>query len=101
MATMAVIDSGADSSALPFSHADALGIDLEKDCHVETGMSSGGESEQRIYTPGLVGEVFGHRFRMTAVFTDTPLILLGQEDFFMRFHVAFDRRAETVTLRAY
>lgn len=98
---MAVIDSGADSSALPYSYAEALGIDLEKDCKRVTGMSSGGETEQHVFNPGLHGEVFGHRFKMMGVFTDTPLILLGQEDFFMQFHIAFDRRAGEVTLRAY
>jgi hypothetical protein len=98
---MAVVDSGADSSALPISYASALGIDIDQDCTEAKGMSAGGESAQWIYTPGLRAEVFGREFKMVAMFTKTPLILLGQADFFMQFHVAFDGRAKELTLRAY
>jgi hypothetical protein len=99
LSTMAVVDSGADSSALPMSLAADLGIDIESECSSEVGMSSGGDTEHRIYRPGLRAEVFGHRFKIDATFTSTPLILLGQEDFFMHFYVAFDRPAKEFTLR--
>jgi hypothetical protein len=99
LSTMAMVDSGADSSALPISLAKDLGIDLDSECSTETGMSSGGDTENRVYRPGLQGEVFGHRFKMDATFSNTPMILLGQEDFFMHFHVSFDRPAKEFTLR--
>lgn len=79
-----------------------LGIDLDADCKKETGISAaGGGATQYIYSPGLLGEAAGHQFRMLAVFMDTPLILLGQEDFFRSFHVSFDRREETFTIRPF
>lgn len=99
LSTMAMVDSGADSSALPVSLAAELGIDLDSECKTEIGMSSGGDTENRVYRPGLQAEVFGHRFKMAATFSATPMILLGQEDFFMHFHVAFDRPAKEFTLR--
>jgi hypothetical protein len=98
LSTMAVVDSGADGSALPLSFAAELGIDLDADCACETGMSSSGDAEHRIFRPGLEAVVYGHRFRIDATFSDTPLILLGQEDFFMKFHIAFDRPGERFTL---
>jgi len=98
LSTMAVVDSGADGSALPMDLASALGIDLDADCRSETGVSSDGDAEHRIYEPGIEVEVYGHRLKIDATFSNTPLILLGQDDFFMRFHVAFDRPAKEFTL---
>lgn len=98
LSTMAVVDSGADGSALPMGLASVLGIDLDADCAAETGVSSDGDAEHRIYRPGLNIEVYGHHFRIDATFSNTPLILLGQDDFFMQFHVAFDRPDKEFTL---
>jgi hypothetical protein len=98
LSTMAVVDSGADSSALPMHFAVELGIDLDEDCARATGMSSSGDAEHRIYRPGLQADVYGHRFQIDATFSETPLIVLGQEDFFMKFHVAFDRPGKQFTL---
>lgn len=94
-------DSGADSTALPLAEAAVLGIDLERDCRKETGGSANGLGDQYVYEETLEAQIEDVQFRVTATFMDTPVILLGQEDFFRRFHVAFDHRAQTVSLRPY
>lgn len=97
----ALADSGADSTALPLAEAAVLGIDLEKDCRKERGGSANGMGDQYVYDGTLEAQVEDIQFRVTATFMETPVILLGQEDFFRRFHVAFDHRAQTVSLRPY
>ena len=101
--TYGVIDSGADTSALPVSLASVLGIDLDTDCaESDDGISAGGGGvTQYVYPPGLTAEAAGHQFAMAAVFMGTPFILLGQEDFFQTFHVVLDRREQTFTIRAH
>jgi hypothetical protein len=101
LSTYGVVDSGADSSALPVFLASALGIDLDTDCHEDDdGISSGGGGvTQYTYPGGLAAEAAGTAFTMAAVFMGTPFILLGQEDFFQTFHVVFDRREQTFTIR--
>jgi hypothetical protein len=97
----ALADSGADSTALPLAEAPVLGIDLERDCTLKMGNSANGAGEQYVYGGTLEAQIEDVQFRVTATFMDTPVILLGQEDFFRRFHVAFDARAQTVTLRPF
>jgi hypothetical protein len=101
LADYALADTGADSTALPLDHAVELGIDLERDCEEREGRTANGTGTQHVYLPGLAAQVEDIQFAVTAVFTDTPVIVLGQEDFFMRFHAAFDRREETITIRPY
>jgi hypothetical protein len=97
----ALADTGADSTALPLKEAGELGIDLDKDCRKERGRTAGGEGDQYVYPPGLKAQIEDVQFRLTATFMDTPVIILGQEDFFRRFHAAFDHREQTITLRPY
>lgn len=94
-------DSGADSTALPLAEAPVLGIDLEEDCRKATGGSANGPGDQYIYKGTLEAQVEDIQFRITATFMDTPVILLGQVDFFRRFHVTFDYRAQQISLRPY
>jgi gag-polyprotein putative aspartyl protease len=97
----ALADTGADSTALPLDHAADLGIDLERDCRKEIGRTANGPGDQFVYAPGLAAQVEDIQFRVMATFMETPVIILGQEDFFRRFHAAFDHREQTLTIRAY
>jgi hypothetical protein len=102
VSTWALADTGADSTAFPLKDAEDFGIKLKTDCAKEKGMSADGpDSEQWIYRSGLPAQIEDVQFQLLATFMDTPVILLGQEDFFMRFHVSFDRREQKVTLRPY
>jgi hypothetical protein len=94
-------DSGADSTALPLAEATVLGIDLEEDCDKTTGGSANGPGDQYIYKGTLEAQVEDVQFRITATFMDTPVILLGQADFFRRFHVSFDYQSQQISLRPY
>jgi hypothetical protein len=99
--TFAVVDSGADCSAIPTKVAEELGVSIERDCSKKTGMSAAGDSPQYIYSPGFEAEVLGRRFELEAVFMDTPVMLLGQGDFFSQFRASFDWQAQTFTLEPY
>lgn len=101
LASYALADTGADSTALPLKDAEDLGIDLERDCMEEEGRTADGTGTQYVYPPGLAAEVEDVQFQVMATFMDTPVILLGQEDFFRRFHAAFDHREQTISLRPY
>jgi gag-polyprotein putative aspartyl protease len=97
----ALADTGADSTALPLDHAEDLGIDLQRDCRKEVGRTANGVGDQFVYAPGLSAQIEDVQFRITATFMKTPVIVLGQEDFFRRFHAAFDHREQTITIRPY
>jgi hypothetical protein len=97
----ALADTGADSTALPLGHAPELGIDLNADCQEKLVTTANGTGKQHVYPPGLSAQVEDVQFAVTAVFTDTPVIVLGQQDFFMRFHAAFDFRGQSITIRPY
>jgi hypothetical protein len=91
--THGLVDSGADSSILPKNWATILGIDLNNDCERTVGATAGGDGDQWVYEPGLDAIVVDKKIRITAVFTRTPIVLLGRDDFFREFKVAFDHRA--------
>ena len=97
----ALADTGADSTALPLKEAKELGIDLEKDCRQEVDRTAGGKGMQFVYEPGLAAQIEDVQFPLSATFMDTPVIILGQEDFFKHFKVTFDHRAQQITLRPY
>lgn len=101
LVTYALADTGADSTALPLAEAEALGIDLARDCQKEIGRTANGVGEQFIYVDGLAAQIEDIQFRLMATFMDTPVIVLGQEDFFRRFHAAFDHREQTITIRPF
>lgn len=101
LAALALADTGADSTAFPLDYAAELGIDLDQDCERKELQTASGQGSQYVYPPGLTAQIEDVRFSVTGVFSDTPVIILGQEDFFARFHAAFDRQAQTITIRPY
>lgn len=94
-------DTGADSTAFPLDRAAELGIDLKEDCVTETVLTANGEGVQYKYPPGLDAMIEDTPFPVTGVFTNTPVVILGQQDFFARFHVTFCFESETITLKPY
>lgn len=74
---------------------------LKKDCQKEKFDAAGGHGVQWIYPAALTAEIVGHPLELTAIFTDTPVSLLGREDFFYEFKVAFDERQLTFTVSPY
>ena len=97
----ALADTGADSTAFPLDHAVELGISLEIDCEEKEVTTANGVGTQYVYKPGLAAVIEETEFAVTAVFTDTPVIVLGQQDFFARFRATFCSRTETLTLEPY
>jgi hypothetical protein len=97
----ALADTGADSTAFPLDHAVELGISLENDCKEEEVTTANGRGTQFVYPPGFSAVIEETQFAVTAIFTDTPVIVLGQQDFFARFHATFCSETETLIIRPY
>lgn len=98
----AIVDSGADYTFIPVSFASHLGIELSK-CLREDVNTAGGVSAQYIWQAGLDAEVqqLGVTVHLKTAFSETPFVVLGREDFFASFKVAFDQRAQQFTLEPY
>lgn len=97
----ALIDSGADASAFPEHWMKRLGI-RKSDCRRSSFESAGGQHVQWHYRGDeLPAMILGHELRLKAVFVDTPVALLGRQDFFDYFAVRFDQRNERVTLQVH
>jgi hypothetical protein len=79
-----------------------LGIDLGQ-CREEDCETAGGVTQQYIWGAGIDALVQGINavVHLKIAFADTPHVLLGREDFFAEFLVAFDERAQRFTLERY
>jgi hypothetical protein len=95
-----LVDSGADSSAFPVWMMKRFAI-LKRECKKEKFETSGGEGVQWIYPRNLEATIFERHMALTAIFTETPIALLGREDFFSAFRVGFDERTLTLTIDPY
>ncbi len=97
-----LIDSGADNSSFPAAWAEPLGIDLGCDCTAESCNTAGGAAKNHVLPAGIEAVMLGRYIRLAAAFNELlPFALLGREDFFGSFKVAFDQRGERFTLEAY
>ncbi len=96
----ALVDTGADVSAFPVSWMRRLKI-FKKDCRRETIETAAGLGTQWRYEDGVDAIILGRRITLQATFADTPVALLGREDFLMHFRVSFDQRACRFTIRPY
>jgi len=102
MPARAIVDSGADYSFIPITFAQHLGVDPAQ-CVQERCNTAGGVSTLYIWQAGLEAEIQQMRMRihLKTAFSETPFVLLGREDFFNAFKVAFDQRAQRFTLERY
>jgi hypothetical protein len=100
----ALVDSGCDITSFPKDWAADLGIDWDA-CNEFQGVTAAGQDITdlpRRWQPGVDALVFGQKIHLEAVFRPgLPIILLGREDFFSYFKVAFDQRGKTFELEAY
>jgi hypothetical protein len=94
---LGLVDSGADCTCFPIVFAELLGIDLSA-CTMRRGSTAGGAHEQFRWEPGLQADVAGETLTLSAVFTASPIALLGRQDFFRVFEVQFDERQSVFML---
>jgi hypothetical protein len=100
--TPAIVDSGADSTALPFEWAALMGIDIERDCIEKPCGTAGGEVTGFYCSVGIEAMILGERLILGATFNrGLDFVLLGRRDFFNAFRVLFDQRAQTFTVERY
>lgn len=96
----ALIDTGADSSAFPIHWMKRLGI-RKMDCTKRTFTTAGGTGCQWQYPNRLVGVVLEKTIELEAVFVDSPVALLGRNDFMTHFELTFDHATKRVLARPY
>jgi hypothetical protein len=100
--TLGLVDSGCDTTMLPGDWAQVLGIDFATDCEARQGNTAGGTTLHYIYPAGIDVIFAGQKLHLSAAFNPgLPVILLGREDFFACFRVAFDQRTKTFTVQSY
>ena len=89
----ALVDSGADVSALDINHALELGLDKESGLRTSV-LGAGGAEIECLSWEGLELEFEQDRFPFTGRFLDFPpgsprVSLLGRHDFFRRYIIQF------------
>jgi hypothetical protein len=99
-----LIDTGADSSAFPLWMMDSFGISKEE-CEENDFDTSGGAAKQWVWQANgedsFAATILDRRVRLKAVFTDTPVPLLGRDDFLACFKVLFAQRGPWYAIRPY
>ena len=99
--TLAIVDSGADTSVFHVSVAVQLGIDLATARRV-TATGVGGSTTAHRSDVEL--EIEGLRFPANVRFTSgirPPLALLGRHDVFRRFQFGFDEQSQMLLVQPY
>jgi len=93
-----LIDTGADGSAFPSFLMAEFGL-LKKHCREEEFETAGGIATQWIASERIDAWFMGRSFSLEPVFCDTPITLLGRDDFLIHFRATFDERANRVRLQ--
>jgi len=95
----ALLDSGADSSVFPIELAELLGVSLPK-CRKEAFDSADGDGTEFVWDEPLTATFDGQTVKLTAAFADTPIALLGRDDFFVHYLVTINQRDRNFILQA-
>ncbi len=97
--TLAILDSGADSTTMPIEWAAKLDIDIQCDCVERPCGTAGGEASGYVFLGDIEAMVLGERLPLSAIFlAGLDFVLLGRRDFFDWFRILFDQRAKTFTI---
>lgn len=88
-----IIDSGADYILLPKKYTRILGVDLQKDCSVETTLGVGG-SETVYQCKSLKFKIGNHQFEAPVSFLERDDVppLLGRLKCLEDFKLTFDKK---------
>jgi hypothetical protein len=101
--TIALVDSGADISAIPRDLAEILGLDLTKEKSSAYGI--GGKVNSVETTVNITiergHEHYAFRIPVKVILDDFDFpMLLGREGFFDKFTISFDQAHEKFSLKA-
>jgi hypothetical protein len=100
IANDALIDSGADCSALPVEWMARLGI-TETQCETREMYGACGSGESHHYRLALSACVEGIHLKLNVAFCEIEVPVLGRNDFFDTFRVTLDQRRKVLTLEPY
>lgn len=98
----ALVDSGADRSAIPLGLARAVGIPYDPAKPIQS-RGAGGTFDQFEATAEVLleSEIGPIRLDRPTLNDHIPFILLGRDDFFRAYVVRFDQRAMTMEFQPY
>lgn len=101
--TSALIDSGADTCAMPKSVAEILGFDLGKAEETKIATASGFVGAKRVdvrITVGLPRERKSFTCPFNVIISDfEPPVILGRAGFFENFYVSFNEKEKKFSLK--
>lgn len=102
LSEIALVDSGADCSIIPFGLAEVLNLDLSGDKSVSWGLS--GEPIECIETKvklnfGNSQENYSFEIPVLVSPNDNCPVILGRKGFFERFKISFTARQGILTLK--
>ena len=101
--TLALVDSGADTCAMPRSVAEILGLDLEEGEEVRIASASGFVQARRLQTEVSVNLPHGRKRMMldfNVIMCDfEPPVILGRAGFFDQFVISFNEKEKKFTLK--
>lgn len=101
--TSALVDSGADTCAMPESVAEILGFDLEAAEAARIATASGFVEARKINATIVVNLIREKRViqaPFNVIMGDfEPPVILGRAGFFENFHVCFDERGRKFSLK--
>lgn len=99
----ALVDSGADTCAMPKSVAEILGLDLSRAEESKVGTASGFIMAKRVdvrITVNLVHDKKTIRAPFNVIMGDfEPPVILGRAGFFENFYVAFNEKEKKFSLK--
>jgi hypothetical protein len=97
--TMALLDSGADSTRFPLEWASRLGIDIARDCVDKPSGTAGSKATGFSYLGHVESIVLGELVPLSATFDqDLECVHLGRRDFFSCYRILFDQCAQAFTI---
>jgi hypothetical protein len=97
----ALVDSGADGSMFKLDMMPVFGV-TKADCDEREQKGAGGTSTFYCWKGGTVNASFlGVKMNLILQFSDTPMVLLGREDFFSYFKIEFDHAQKHFVLDEY
>jgi len=101
--TAALVDSGADTCAMPRSVAEILGLDLEGVEETQIASASGFVKARRVQTEVSVNLPHGRKRLMldfNVIMCDfEPPVILGRDGFFDNFVISFNEKEKKFTLK--
>ncbi len=98
LSTFGIIDTGADTTCLPYSYVHPLGVDLDASDSLQ---EIGDGSTIHVGSGKVSATVLDTKIPLDGVFASVPFLLLGRADFLSAFEFTIDQRRQCFKLRSW